>query len=292
MSLDPIRTFVALAAVLVSGNFATADPGAGSTSAGAQAARLLAYQQPEGDAYFALALAPRAVPAPTGGMHLAILIDTSASQMGEYRERTIDTLKQMLAQLSPDDRVQLTAVDLKSVPLTKGFVAARGDEVDAALTKLNQREPLGTTDMAVVLEQLAADFDSAADAPRAAVYIGDGVSSAHVLSGDEFAHLTAALVKRRVSVTSFAIGPQLDTHLLAALANQTGGMLTIDGTSVTPAAAATALVRAARVPVIWPTDVNWPAALGTVISQPLPPLRADRETIVVGEGRVNEPVEI
>ncbi|MGD9648158.1 MAG: hypothetical protein AB7U73_20780, partial [Pirellulales bacterium] len=58
------------------------------------------------------------------------------------------------------------------------------------------------------------------------------------------------------------------------------------------AAAATALVRAARVPVIWPTDVIWPAALGTVISQPLPPLRADRETIVVGEGRVIEPVEI
>ena len=147
--------------------------------------------------------------------------------------------------------------------------------------------------MAVVLEQLAADFDAGdTQAPRAAVYIGDGVSSAHVLEGEEFATLTAALAKRHVSVTSFAIGPQLDTHLLAALANQTGGMLTIDGTSVTPAAAATALVRASRQPVIWPGEVNWPAALGTVVSQPLPPLRSDRESIVVGRGRIAEPVEI
>ncbi|MBX9791917.1 MAG: hypothetical protein K2Y37_23590 [Pirellulales bacterium] len=297
MSLTPRRTLGALAAILVVGTLVTGAEPAASTSrvasSGAEAARLLAYQPAEGDACYALALAPRAVPAAPGGLHLAVLVDTSASQMGEYRDRSIETLKQLLAQLSPDDRVLLTAVDLKSVPLTKGFVAPRSKAIDAALAQLDQREPLGTTDMAVVLGQLAADFSAGDDnAPRAAIYIGDGVSSAHVLEGQEFADLTAALAKRRVSVTSFAIGPQLDTHLLAALANQTGGMLTIDGTSVTPATAATALARAARTPVIWPTDVALPAALGNVVTQPLPPLRADRETILVGQGRISEPVEI
>ena len=35
------------------------------------------------------------------------------------------------------------------------------------------------------------------------------------------------LREARASVSSFAVGPRLDTHLLAALANQSGGNLTI-----------------------------------------------------------------
>ena len=57
---------------------------------------------------------------------VVVLIDTSASQTGDFRDKGLAALDSMLAGLRETDRVQLLAVDLNSVPLTDGeFVAQR-----------------------------------------------------------------------------------------------------------------------------------------------------------------------
>ncbi len=49
-----------------------------------------------------------------------------------------------------------------------------------------------------------------------------------------------------------------------------------------------------RATVYWPTGATWPAELGQVYPKSLPPLRTDRDTIVVGAaaGPLNKPIEV
>ena len=105
-----------------------------------------------------------------------------------------------------------------------------------------------------------------------------------------------------VSVNSFAVGPQRDTQLLAALANQTGGNLYIDTETTWPneaegittqraleenrrrgGVAGKMLAQWVRGEVVRPTTTEWPAVVAEAYPTQMPPLRSDRETVVVGK---------
>src|SRR5262249_39922379 len=133
------------------------------------------------------------------------------------------------AALAPEDRVQLSAVDLQYIPLTEGFVAAGSKPLQDALAQLRRRVPLGSTDMQGVLESACQSFGTpAAGRGRSIVYLGDGMSMAQVVGTDGMTQLVNHLVAARVAVNSYAIGPRYDAVLLGALASNTGGLLAID----------------------------------------------------------------
>ncbi len=98
----------------------------------------------------------------------------------------------------------------------------------AAKAKLKQRTPLGSTDMIAGLHAALTKFSESSEKPRAVVYIGDGLSRANLFGDPEIQELVKQLVARRVSVSSFVIGPERNVAFLAVLANQTGGMIFID----------------------------------------------------------------
>ena len=155
--------------------------------------------------------------------------------------------------------------------------------------------------MQLALDAAEKRFDGTPSAGRVVLYIGDGLSTGNLLGTDVFRTLVDGLKTARIAVSSYAIGPQCDGRLLAALANQTGGNLYIDepmvwaddeqgigedramqenlrrGTMV-----GRALADWTRAQVFWPTKVTWPAELGDVYPNSVPPLRTDRDTIVVG----------
>ena len=56
------------------------------------------------------------------------------------------------------DRVQLMAVDLDAIPLSKTFVAPDSKEMADALAALDNRVPLGATDMEAAMNTVAASF--------------------------------------------------------------------------------------------------------------------------------------
>jgi hypothetical protein len=175
------------------------------------------------------------------------------------------------------------AVDLHSVDLSPGFVAPVGNEMSAALAKLDHREPLGSTDIAAGLRAAAKSFETNAVRPRAVVYIGDGMSKANLLSSEEFAALTADLVTARAPVHSYAIGPQRDVQLLAALATHSGGTLYLDAAEAQVAQQAGAAIAAViHAPVFWPTETNLPASFKEVCPERTPPFRPDREIVLLG----------
>ena len=117
---------------------------------------------------------------------MVVLFDTSASQAGEFRTEALKTLKDALANLAAGDRVQLLAVDLNAIPLTKAFAAPNSPEMADALKKLEARVPLGSTDMQTALSAAADSFSGDAKNSRAVVYIGDGMSTANLLGTARF----------------------------------------------------------------------------------------------------------
>jgi hypothetical protein len=210
------------------------------------------------------------------------MVDTSASQAGAFREDSILALQSLLAGLGAEDRVHLMAVDINAIPLTTGFVAPGGKEVAAAMTKLQNRVPLGSTDMFGAISAATASFEDRAGASRAAVYIGDGVSRANVVNSSEFSGLMQGLVAKKVSVSSLAIGPTRDVQLLATIANHTGGAVVMDSDEQTGQQAGQQLARAVQARVYWPTQAKFSAGITESYPQNLPPVRSDRDSVVVG----------
>ncbi|MGQ9574389.1 MAG: hypothetical protein ACUVUC_03660, partial [Thermoguttaceae bacterium] len=263
---------------------------AASAEANPEAAQLAVYAQPDGTSFFALSLRP-AEQVPAAPQHdVVVLVNTSASQTGPYRTKALEALDVLLKNLAPQDRVQLMAVDLNAVPMTPGWVAPHSKQMADAIAKLHQREPLGSTDMEKALEAASACF-AGGTAPRAVVYIGDGRSRLNLLLPEKFERLIGRLVEGRIAVSSLAVGPQLDAELLGALAANTGGMIW-DGQALSAPQAGKNLAAAVKGPVLWPTNATWPAAFTEVLPKRVPPLRAERESVVIGTMKGNGPLDV
>jgi len=245
--------------------------------------RLATFDTSAGETYFALSLMADAEQDAERAADVVVMFDTSASQTGLYREGGIDALKTMLASMENGTRVRLLAVDVNAVPLNDAFDLPDGAEVKQAMEKLNGRTPLGATDMNAALRAALPLFADCDGKLRTIVYIGDGISRANILEDEEFRGIIAELVKERVSVSSFAIGPERDVQLLAALANHTGGMVYLDSNESNLAQqAGIALARAARGTVLWPTSVKLPETMREVYPAKMPPFRVDRDSILIG----------
>jgi len=246
----------------------------------------------DGDSSFALSLSPSVAKPAAKPRDVTILFDTSASQAGDYRDKALKSLDAALASLGAQDRVQLYAVDLNAIPLTSKPVAANSPDMQRALATLRSRTPLGSTDMVAALTAACDAPGADASRVRAAVYIGDGMSTANLINSDALRATVERLVAAETPVISYAIGPRRDTTLLACLANQTGGMLAIDGDNVTGAQVGAWLAETAKQPVVWPKSIQMPAALHSVTGARALPLRFDRETILLGTGESAGPVEV
>jgi hypothetical protein len=285
------KAWISLTGIFVLGWLAApcAEQAVGQTSGSPSApqSRLMLHERPTGEKYFALSLVPPPEALWSSGaesaMDVVVLIDTSASQTGPYRTDSIASLNSLLASLGAGDRVRLFAADLRAVELSGGFVGPVSPEMRAALTKLDGREPLGSTDLAAALRVAVKSFDGNSSRTRGVVYIGDGMTKANFLTSDEFAALTSELVAAQAPVHSYAIGPQRDLQLLAALANHTGGTLYVDATEAHIAQqAGAALATVVHAPVFWPIETQLPASLKDVLPHRTPPLRSDREMVLVG----------
>ncbi|MEX2187736.1 MAG: hypothetical protein WD875_13110 [Pirellulales bacterium] len=235
--------------------------------------------------YFAACLIPSASIEAKAGADVVVLFDTSASQVAAFRDKALASLDALIARLGPQDRVHLMAVDLDGTPLTKSFVAAGSAELKAAVAKLRERTPLGSTDMIAALKSGAAAFESKSAQRRAMVYIGDGYSHANLNAAKKMAAVLDDLVACEIAVTTYSIGPRRNGELLANIANQTGGMMAIDGANYSAEAAGDYLTKSAAGLVAWPVTVHFPAGVEVFPARPIP-LRFDRDTIVLGAGKV------
>jgi len=249
------------------------------------------------DKYYALSIKPdpAALPHKAEAHDIVVIVDTSASQQGAVRARSLTTLKAFLEKLNPADRVCILAADTFVAPMTATeaggkaaatFTAPHGQAMDAALRKLTERVPLGATDMPLALRTAAETFGQQKN-PRAIVYLGDGMNLGGSVDPAEMKAVVELLVEKRIPVSSYAVGPREDAGLLARLANHTGGVVGFDSADIKPEdkTAGEILASAVTEVVVWPEKLDLPEGLSEVYPKRTPPLRVDRDTILIGQGK-------
>lgn len=227
---------------------------------------------------------PQATP-----VRVLVLVDTSASQAGAYRQGSIEALGGLLAKARPEDRFSVAAVDVGFTPLVEGFHAGGDAALKQSRLALDARTPLGSTDFIAVLDQ-AANHLGDHEGPSAVIYIGDGPGLSGI-DGSDLARLVDLFRSKKIAFSALGIGPQINWPCLAALASATGGMLSVPETEADAATAAALLGSLAAMPVVWPDDVavssDAEAAALRMLPGRFPPLRTDRDSVVLIEGPLN-----
>lgn len=267
-----VNAFAWLASVAIAGPAFAADPAT---------AELYSHQALDGHSYYAISVKGPAQPTSLAPHDHLILVDTSASQVGEHRTMAINVLKELLASLPETDRVQIHAIDLKSTTLTKGFVSP-ATASQQALPVLQSRLPAGATDLLSALGTASKSFEQGRDS--SIVYIGDGMSSAHLLQQKELQDTVTGLRDRHIPIHGFVVGANKDLQLMGVLAQTTGGLALIDNSSLKASEVGQTLAAAIDRPVVYPSSlsVQWSGA-EVLPQQPLP-MRSDRETIYIARG--------
>ncbi len=258
------------------------------------AATLYNYQFAEGDSCVALAVRANILgTSSTAGRQHVVMIDTSASQVGEHRQQAFAVLESFLAALPDQDRVHLIAVDVTAKSMHEGFVTPQGGPIQTALTALKQRAPLGATNL---LRGLHAALESLGnDNPGSVVYIGDGMSTAQLVQSKELKTTVAEFRSRRIPFHSYAVGPQTDLQLLGILGQQTGGLVLIDQIDKkheSPKLDGKKLAKAVNVPVFYASDITTNIPGLQLLPNNALPLRGGRETIYIGRGTLTGDVEV
>ena len=196
-----------------------------------QTTRVLKHTHSDGEETWALFFRspenslPESATQTTSRDHL-IYVDTSASQIGAHRLHALAVVDSLLKSIPAVDRVRLFAIDVQAEELMPTFDHPISDVTSSAIRSLKSRIPLGATNLHALFKTAL----SAMDATRSStvVYIGDGMSTAELLSPDELREVVNDLRARRIPFHSYGVGPQINLQLLGILAHQTGGYVDYD----------------------------------------------------------------
>lgn len=256
-------------------------------SDGAQV-RITTYETESGDRYFAASIQPSADKSLMAAVRqatadVAIIVDTSATQAGDYRDGSIAALRAVVSKLRDQDRVRIFAGDVRATDLTGSF--DQPAIYKEAIKSLAQRLPLGNTNLMAVIDSVRASLVAEPqNHSRSIVYIGDGSSIDAMQDENRFGAIVDALRADRIAVHSIAIGPANNVELMAVLANQTGGVVGIvgDDKDTNPASIGRQVGSSAIMSPIWLDQATLISGMTSVQHNRLPPLRLDRDSILLG----------
>ena len=242
------------------------------------------YRAPDGATYVAVSLKPVTDLPQVSGRDHVLLVDTSASQTGAHRDRMLSVVRQLLQTMRGEDRFLLVAVDSQAAMLSDGFQSPFDVAADNAVSRLEQRAPLGATDLQAGLRTALANLTESR--PSTVLYLGDGMSTARLLQSSQLGAFLREFQTREVPISSVAIGPNTDLQLLGILAAHTGGVVHFENSEQPQPASelAAQVAQSLRASVVFPTQVaSQPEGLQLVPRQALP-IRSDRETVYLGVG--------
>ncbi|MBR4753333.1 MAG: hypothetical protein IK077_16415, partial [Thermoguttaceae bacterium] len=239
------------------------------------------YQLNDGTNCFLVPLQADAVESTSEYVDVAALVDFSAAQLSpDVRKAAQETVEALVANLPKNARVQLFAVSNETESLTNGYVAVGSKELNDAVAALKNQDALGAADLENSFSVAVDSFDFNESADRSIVFIGRGMSTGAAFDESVFESTVEKLVDARVPVNSFGVGTVVNKSVLGALANRTGGYVVDEGTDAKDAGAE--LADAVAATVFFPEETSLTIANADVYPNPIPPIRSDRETFLVG----------
>ena len=251
------------------------------------------YKAKGGKTVFAWQVKPQLPAAPKRNRDILVLVDTSASQGGTPLQRARHIIDGLAAKAGPSDRISVWTANLNddkaTRALTKGFLPAKSKDVASAAAQLVETEyAAGATDLKSSVEKSLASFEPNAARQQVILFLGDGESAGSQVALTENARLELATKIELQGVSFFAVplGIKVNPHNLHGLATVTGGAVVRLAEDVTTPQGRTEfsakLLATLDVPVLRPEKVAFGPEVAESFPNKLPPLRADRATLVVG----------
>lgn len=243
------------------------------------------YETTKGESLFAHKLQPSLETTPAKPCDILVMVDTSASQAGQWLKTANQITATIAGKAGAKDRVSVWTVNIPTEKSTKcltgEFVAPTSEKLKAAIETLQKEFPLGDTDLKEGLNKAIHSFGSDPERRRAIVFLGDGMSIHNPISVADRAKLAADMIKLEIGFFPIPLGPQVDPHTLHGLAIGTGGL----AVRLTPKEKADDLVKRLNetiaAPVLYPSSVTI-AEAKEFLPTKLPPLRSDSPNLIVG----------
>ncbi len=253
----------------------------------------LAYKLRSGETVFAWQVKPALAAAPARPRDVLVMVDTSASQAGANLNRARVVLGTLAKDAGPDDRFDVWTANIDDASatrsLTQGFKPANSEAVAVAVARLAESEyGSGAVDLKAALEKSAAQFEGSGR-QQIILYLGDGESAASKtpLTEQVRTDLGNRLADKDIAFFAVPIGVKLHPHNLHGFATLTGGAVVRVSEDLSTVKARTDAANALKasfdVPVLRTDKVAFGKDVVETFPTRLPPLRADRATLVVGK---------
>ncbi|HSQ54906.1 MAG TPA: vWA domain-containing protein, partial [Gemmata sp.] len=250
---------------------------------------VLSYQPRDKEMIFAWQVKPQVEAAPVRPRDIVVMVDVSASQAGRPMQQASQILSAYAATLNAGDRVSVWAVSTPAAShsLTRGYFAPNSPQVREAASALVETEyGSGATDLKFAITQALRDLPPNSNRQQFVLFLGDGESSFNPLTEADRIALGRDLEQKNFFFFAVPLGMKVNPQNLHGLASLTGGVvvrLQEDlSTKTTRDAFLDRLSAAVATPVVKVKDFKFGDAIGKTLPTKLPPLRADRTTLVMG----------
>ncbi len=250
----------------------------------------LTYKATGGDTLFAWQVKPTLDAAPPRPRDILVVGDTSASQAGRPLQQARQNVLGLAGALAADDRVSVWTANTPAATraLTKDFQPAASDDVKAAATALTETEyGSGATDLKGALAKALGTLAPNRGRQQVVLFLGDGDSGYDPVSENDRVALGGRMEQSDVFFFAVPLGVKVNANNLHGLAALTGGTVVRvqeDLSNVTKRGEFVARLKAALdVPVLKPEAVTFGADVAETFPTKLPPLRADKPTLVLGK---------
>jgi len=244
----------------------------------------LTYQPRDGEMLFAWQIKPTIEAGPARPRDVLVVVDTSASQAGRPLQQARQILTALTGKLTPADRVNvwIASTPAATRSLTKGYFAPGSDEVREAAAALTEVEyGSGATDLKHALNKPLATLAPARGRQQLVLFLGDGESAFNPVTEEDRLELGGRMDTSDVYFFAVPLGLRVHPLNLHGLAALTGGAVVRIQDDLNEFVAR--LMAALDSPVLKANKFKFGEEVGEVYPTKLPPLRADRTTLVMGK---------
>jgi tetratricopeptide (TPR) repeat protein len=251
---------------------------------------VLTYQPRDGELLFAWQVQPTLAPTPARPRDVLVLVDTTASQAGRPLRQARLIVNALANGMSADDRISVWSVSTPAATraLTKDFQPADSENVRSAAAALTEVEyGSGASDLKYALDKSLTTLAANRGRHQVVLYLGDGESAYRQVTETDRLSVGNHMDLHDIYFFAVPLGIKVNPHNLHGLAVLTGGtVVRVQEDLDVPSKRAEFLARlkaALEVPVVKPTKWKFGDEVGESYPTKLPPLRADRPTLVMGK---------
>ncbi|WP_224240796.1 VIT and vWA domain-containing protein [Hyalangium gracile] len=186
---------------------------------------LLTYKQADEPGYFVALITPKTEVSPNeiGAKRVTFVIDTSGSMQGDRMKIAKDALRYCVTRLNAQDTFNVVRFSTDVEPLFPGLKQASKENIQKAVSFVDQMEAIGGTAIDEALVRGLQDNDGKSPTPHLLLFITDGQPTIGETDESVIAQHSKEGRKTKTRVFTFGVGEDLNARLLDRLSAEGNG---------------------------------------------------------------------